>query len=91
MTGTRELRIAPAIVRMESTRPARRIHLDQQSRGALAVGARNGTLKQSGADGLNRVVENQLFDQQAAGRALLPAPRHTSPDRCNQAEELNGT
>ena len=85
MTGTRELRIAPAIVRMESTRPARRVHLNQQSGGALAVRPRDSTLKQFGAYGLNRLVEHQLFDNRSLGAHCAGTETH-QPNCCNQAE-----
>ncbi len=42
---------------------ARRIELHQQGRGAVGVGARNGAVELAGADRLDGVGEDELFDQ----------------------------
>ena len=49
---------------------AGRVHLDQQRRGAIGVGARNGPIKLPGAHRLDRVIQHELLDQ----RLLRPAP-----------------
>ena len=55
--------MAPAMLRMESTRPPGVFSIDQQGGGVFGVGAGNGAVELACGDGLDSVGQDEFFDK----------------------------
>ena len=87
ITGTRDLKIAPAMRAHRIHQSARRVHLHQQRRRAVGVGLRNGPVQLPALTGWIVSSSTNLVHQRLL-RARMQRPAQTEPNRGNQAHRI---